>query len=417
MALANPIALGRMLTPVQRKTFVAAFLGWTLDAFDFFIVTFVVKDIAEEFHRDRGQIIFALTLTLLLRPVGALIFGIAADRVGRRGPLMVNILLYSFLELLSGFAPNLTIFLILRALFGIAMGGEWGVGAALALESMPAEARGFFSGLLQEGYAFGYLIAAIVFFLVVPHFGWRAMFFVGAAPALLVVYIRSQIPESDSWKAQKALKPSLTGDLWRSFRRQPQLFLYAIALMAAFNFMSHGSQDLYPTFLRVQRNFNPGTTTAVAVFYNIGAILGGMLFGAISQRIGRRRAIVTAALLGILAIPLWVFSPSAVLLAVGAFALQFFVQGAWGVIPVHLNELSPGEVRGTFPGLVYQIGNFLAAFALQIENLFATKTFPLPNGDADYGKALAVIMLVVFLAVAIITALGKERRGVDFATD
>jgi SHS family lactate transporter-like MFS transporter len=417
MALANPIALGRMLTPVQRKTFVAAFLGWTLDAFDFFIVTFVVKDIAEEFHRDRGQIIFALTLTLLLRPVGAVIFGIAADRLGRRGPLMVNILLYSFLELLSGFAPNLTIFLILRALFGIAMGGEWGVGAALALESMPAEARGFFSGLLQEGYAFGYLIAAIVFFLVVPHFGWRAMFFVGAAPALLVLYIRSQIPESESWKAQKTLKPSATGDLWRSFRRQPQLFLYAIALMAAFNFMSHGSQDLYPTFLRVQRNFNPGTTTAVAVFYNIGAILGGMLFGAISQRIGRRRAIVTAALLGILAIPLWAFSPSVVLLALGAFALQFFVQGAWGVIPVHLNELSPGEVRGTFPGLVYQIGNFLAAFALQIENLFATKTFPLPNGDADYGKALAVIMLVVFLAVAIITALGKERRGVDFATD
>jgi SHS family lactate transporter-like MFS transporter len=417
MALANPIALGRMLTPVQRKTFVAAFLGWTLDAFDFFIVTFVVKDIAEEFHRDRGQIIFALTLTLLLRPVGAVVFGIAADRLGRRGPLMVNILLYSFLELLSGFAPNLTVFLILRALFGIAMGGEWGVGAALALESMPAEARGFFSGLLQEGYAFGYLIAAIVFFLVVPHFGWRAMFFVGAAPALLVVYIRAQIPESESWKAQKTLKPSLTGDLWRSFRRQPKLFLYAIALMAAFNFMSHGSQDLYPTFLRVQRNFNPGTTTAVAVFYNIGAILGGMLFGAISQRIGRRRAIVTAALLGILAIPLWVFSPSAVLLAIGAFALQFFVQGAWGVIPVHLNELSPGEVRGTFPGLVYQIGNFLAAFALQIENLFATKTFPLPNGDADYGKALAVIMLIVFLAVAIITALGKERRGVDFATD
>jgi SHS family lactate transporter-like MFS transporter len=417
MALANPIALGRMLTPVQRKTFVAAFLGWTLDAFDFFIVTFVVKDIAEEFHRERGWIIFALTLTLLLRPVGALIFGIAADRLGRRGPLMVNILLYSFLELLSGFAPNLTVFLILRALFGIAMGGEWGVGAALALESMPAEARGFFSGLLQEGYAFGYLIAAIVFFLVVPHFGWRAMFFVGAAPALLVLYIRSQIPESESWKAQKKLKPSMTGDLWRSFRKQPQLFLYAIVLMAAFNFMSHGSQDLYPTFLRVQRNFDPGTTTAVAVFYNIGAILGGMLFGAISQRIGRRRAIVTAALLGILAIPLWVFSPSAVLLAIGAFALQFFVQGAWGVIPVHLNELSPGEVRGTFPGLVYQIGNFLAAFALQIENLFATKTFPLPNGDADYGKALAVIMLVVFLAVAIVTALGKERRGVDFATD
>jgi SHS family lactate transporter-like MFS transporter len=417
MALANPIALGRMLTPVQRKTFVAAFLGWTLDAFDFFIVTFVVKDIAEEFHRTRVEVLGAITLTLMLRPLGALIFGIIADKFGRRGPLMVNIIIYSFLELLSGFAPNFTVFLILRALYGVAMGGEWGVGAALALESMPDEARGFFSGVLQEGYATGYLLAAIVFFLVEPHFGWRAMFFVGAAPALLVVYIRSQVPESDAWKAQKIAKAGRTGDLLRSFARQPLLFLYAIILMAAFNFMSHGSQDLYPTFLRDQMHFNPGTVTTLAVIANIGAIFGGMLFGAFSQKIGRRRAIVTAALIGILAIPLWVFAPTTALLAVGAFILQFFVQGAWGVIPIHLNELSPGEVRGTFPGFVYQLGNLISAGAAQIEAAFALKTFPLPDAGADYGKALAVIMLVVFLAVAIITALGKERRGVDFATD
>jgi SHS family lactate transporter-like MFS transporter len=417
MALANPIALGRMLTPVQRKTFVAAFLGWTLDAFDFFIVTFVVKDIAEEFHRTRVEVLGAITLTLMLRPLGALIFGSIADRFGRRGPLMVNIVIYSILELLSGFAPNFTVFLILRALYGVAMGGEWGVGAALALESMPAEARGFFSGVLQEGYATGYLLAAIVFFLVEPHFGWRAMFYVGAVPALLVVYIRSQVPESDAWKAQKIAKAGRTGDLLRSFVRQPLLFLYAIVLMAAFNFMSHGSQDLYPTFLRDQMHFKPGTVTTLAVIANIGAIFGGMIFGAFSQNIGRRRAIVTAALVGVLAIPLWVFAPTTALLAVGAFILQFFVQGAWGVIPVHLNELSPGEVRGTFPGFVYQLGNLISAGAAQMEAAFATKTFPLPDGGADYGKALAVIMLVVFLAVAIVTALGKERRGVDFATD
>ena len=417
MALANPLALARLLTPVQRKTFVAAFLGWTLDAFDFFIVTFVVKDIAEEFHQSRVAVLGAITLTLMLRPLGALIFGIVADRFGRRGPLMINIVIYSFLELLSGFAPNFTIFLVLRALYGIAMGGEWGVGAALALESMPAEARGFFSGVLQEGYATGYLIAAIVFFLVEPHFGWRAMFFVGAAPALLVVYIRSQVPESDAWKAQKAAKTGETGNLWRSFRNQPLLFVYAIVLMAAFNFMSHGSQDLYPTFLRDQMHFNPGTTTTLAIIANVGAIFGGMLFGGYSQRIGRRRAIVTAALVGILAIPLWVFSPSTILLAVGAFVLQFFVQGAWGVVPIHLNELSPGDVRGTFPGFVYQLGNLISAGAAQIEASFAKKTFPLPNGDADYAKALATIMLVVFLTVAIVTAIGKERRGIDFAKD
>jgi SHS family lactate transporter-like MFS transporter len=405
------------LTPVQRRTFVAAFLGWTLDAFDFFLVTFVVKDIADEFHQSRVAVLGAITLTLMLRPLGALIFGIIADRFGRRGPLMVNILFYSVLELLSGFAPTFTVFLILRAIYGVAMGGEWGVGAALALESLPAETRGFFSGVLQQGYATGYLLAAVVFFLIYPHFGWRAMFFVGAAPALLVLYIRSFVPESDAWKEQKARKVGETGNLWLSFGRRPGLFIYAIVLMAAFNFMSHGSQDLYPTFLRDQHGFNVGTVTLLAIVANIGAILGGTVFGGLSQTWGRRRAIVTSALVGIFAIPLWVFAPSVALLAVGAFVLQFFVQGAWGVIPIHLNELSPGEVRGTFPGFTYQLGNFISAGAAQIEGSFAKHTFPLANGDADYGKALAVIMLVVFAAVAIITAAGKERRGIDFSTD
>jgi SHS family lactate transporter-like MFS transporter len=330
---------------------------------------------------------------------------------------MASILLYSAFELASGFAPTFTILLVLRALYGVAMGGEWGVGAALSLESMPAEARGFFSGVLQQGYATGFLLAAIVFYLVEPHFGWRAMFFVGAAPALLVVYIRSQIPESDAWKAQKTAKLGETGNLVRSFSKQPGVFIYAIILMAAFNFMSHGSQDLYPTFLRVQHGFNPGTTTLLSVIANVGAIFGGTLFGGLSQRIGRRRSIVTSALIGILVIPLWAFAPTTALLAVGAFLIQFFVQGAWGVIPVHLNELSPGEVRGTFPGFTYQIGNAISAFSAQIETNFAKNTFPLKGGEANYAEALAVIMLVVFLVVAVVTAVGKERRGVDFASD
>ena len=405
------------LTPVQRRTFIAAFLGWALDAFDFFLVTFVVKDIADEFHQSRVAVLGAITLTLMLRPLGALIFGIIADRFGRRGPLMVNILFYSALELLTGFAPTFTVFLLLRAIYGVAMGGEWGVGAALALETLPAQTRGFFSGVLQQGYATGYLLAAIAFYVVYPHFGWRAMFFVGAAPALLVLYIRSYVPESEAWKEQKARKVGETGNLWLAFRRQPGLFIYAIVLMAAFNFLSHGSQDLYPTFLRDQHGFGVGTVTSLAIIANLGAIVGGTLFGGLSQRWGRRRAIVTAALVGILAIPLWVFAPSVALLAVGAFVLQFFVQGAWGVIPIHLNELSPGEVRGTFPGFTYQLGNFLSAGAAQIEGGFAKHTFGLANGDADYAKALAVIMLVVFSLVALITALGKERRGIDFAAD
>jgi SHS family lactate transporter-like MFS transporter len=417
MALANPLAMARSLTPVQRRTFIAAFLGWTLDAFDFFVVTFVLKDIGAEFHLETTTTVWAITVTLLCRPIGALIFGTLADRFGRRGPLMASILLYSAFELASGFAPSFTILVVLRALYGVAMGGEWGVGAALSLESLPAQARGFFSGVLQQGYAFGFLLAALVFFLVEPHFGWRAMFFVGALPALLVLYIRSQIPESDAWKAQKISRHGATGNLARAFAKQPGLFIYAIILMAAFNFMSHGSQDLYPTFLRVQHGFNPITTTTLAVIANVGAICGGTLFGGISQRIGRRRAIVTAALVGILAIPLWAFAPSTALLAVGAFLIQFFVQGAWGVIPVHLNELSPGDVRGTFPGFTYQFGNAVSAFSAQIEASFAKNTFPAADGTANYGEALAVIMVVVFLVVAIVAAVGKERRGVDFASD
>ena len=417
MAVANPTAAPARLTPVQWRTFIAAFLGWTLDAFDFFLVTFVIKDIAETFSQSRVAVLFAITLTLMLRPLGALIFGYFADRYGRRGPLMINILLYSLLEVLSGFAPTFTVFLVLRGLYGVAMGGEWGVGAALALESIPAERRGFFSGVLQQGYATGYLLAAVAFYFVYPHFGWRALFFVGAAPALLVLYIRTLVPESDAWKSQKNRNLGETGNLVRSIGRQPGLYIYAIVLMAAFNFMSHGSQDLYPTFLRDQHGFNPGQTSSLAIIANVGAICGGTLFGGLSQRFGRRRTIVTASLLGILAIPLWAFAPTVALLAVGAFILQFFVQGAWGVIPIHLNELSPGDVRGTFPGFTYQLGNLITAYAAQLEAAIAKKGFPLPSGEADYAKALAVIMLVVFAIVAVVTAAGKERRGVDFATD
>jgi SHS family lactate transporter-like MFS transporter len=416
MAIVNPISALRQLDPIGRRTFIAAFLGWTLDAFDFFLVTFVITDIAKEFTVDRVAVLGAITLTLMFRPLGALIFGQLADRFGRKGPLMINILLYSGLEFATGFSPNFTTFLVLRALFGIAMGGEWGVGAALALEGMPAKTRGFFSGLLQEGYATGYLLAAVAFFFVLPHLGWRWMFFIGAAPALLVVYIRSQIPESAAWKQRKSQKIGETSNLWTSFLQAPGLFIYAIVLMAAFNFMSHGSQDLYPTFLRVQHHFDFTTTTVLAIIANIGAIAGGMLFGTLSQGWGRKRAIITAALIGLFAIPLWAFAPTTALLAVGAFVIQFFVQGAWGVIPVHLNELSPGNVRGTFPGFTYQLGNLISAGTAQMEGAFAKNIFPLPGGEADYAKAMAVVMVIVFLAVALITALGTEKRGVDFVT-
>jgi SHS family lactate transporter-like MFS transporter len=417
MALANPIELTRALTPVQRRTFLAAFLGWTLDAFDFFLLTFIVTDIAKAFGVEKGTVLYGILFTLCLRWVGAIVFGSLADRYGRRAPLMASILLYSILEFATGFSTSIAMFLVLRALFGIAMGGEWGVGAALALESLPERSRGFFSGVLQQGYATGYLLAAVTFGLVYPHFGWRAMFFVGAIPALLVLYIRVAVPESDAWREQKARNAKTTGNLFAAFKKQPGLFVLAILMMASFNFMSHGSQDLYPTFLRDQRHYDTATTSGLSIIANIGAIIGGSLFGALSQSWGRKRAIVTSSLIGILVIPLWAFAPSTALLALGAFLLQFFVQGAWGVVPIHLNELSPGIVRGTFPGFAYQIGNLISAGSSNIENAFAKQSFPIGLDGADFAKAMAIVMVIVFLAVAIVTAVGPERKGVDFASD
>jgi len=348
----------RSLSPQQRNTVIAAYLGWTLDAFDFFILVFVLKHIAEEFHTDVPAVAVAIFLTLAMRPLGALIFGLAADRFGRRTTLMVDVLLYSVFEFLTGFSTGLTMFLVLRALFGVAMGGEWGVGASLVMETIPEDSRGLVSGILQAGYPSGYLIASIVFFLLFPIIGWRGMFFVGAVPALLVLYIRRNVEESPAFlqRQAKPQRPFLT-----VLRENIPLFLWAVLLMTAFNFFSHGTQDLYPTFLETQRQYDSYTVGAIAIVYNIGAIVGGLTFGSLSQRWGRRRTIVIAALLAIPVAPLWVWGHGPVMLAIGAFLMQLFVQGAWGIVPVHLNELSPDEVRGTFPGFAYQLGNLLAS--------------------------------------------------------
>jgi SHS family lactate transporter-like MFS transporter len=406
----------RELNGQQWRAFVAAFLGWTLDAFDFFLVTFVVVRIATDFNRAIPEVAFAITITLMLRPLGALIFGVFADKYGRRGPLMASVLIYSIIELLTAFSPNFTIFIVLRGLYGIAMGGEWGVGAALALETLPAKARGVASGILQQGYATGYLIAAAIFGLFFESIGWRGMFVVGALPALLVLYIRSQVQESPSWRAGQAKPIGERLNLWTSFLKQPILYVYAILLMASFNFLSHGSQDLYPTFLTKQRQFDPHTVALVTIIVNIGAICGGTLFGGLSQQLGRKRTILLACILGGATIPLWLNAPSTALLATGGFLMQFFVQGAWGVIPAHLNELSPGDVRGTFPGFTYQLGNLISAGSAQIEAAYAA-TLQAPGGGANYSQALMTIMIGVFVAVFVLTLVGPERRGVAFVEE
>ena len=445
----------RTLDRSQWSAVVASFLGWTLDAFDFFLMVFMFSAIAKEFHTNVAAVAIASTLTLASRPFGALVFGMLADRFGRRPVLMADILIYSALEFASAFAPSLTVLLVLRALFGFAMGGEWGVGASLTMESIPPKARGFISGLLQEGYATGYLVAALVFYFLFDRIGWRGMFVVGLVPALLVVLLRMGVKESPTFEAQQAeakrsaaprhglglliavslvalivaMGPALVGALDKGamlkwvylvdapialcglwvFRKHWRIALYAVALMTAFNFFSHGAQDLYPTFLGKQRGLNTQTVALLAIIANLGAILGGLAFGAWSEQIGRRWAIVIAAVLSLAVLPLWVFSHSLVLLALGAFAMQVMVQGAWGVVPVHLNELSPSDQRGAFPGFVYQLGNLLASGCVVWQSQFAEAH------GGDYSLAMAVVVGVVAIAIALLTFLGPERRGANFA--
>jgi SHS family lactate transporter-like MFS transporter len=396
------------LTTAQKKTVLASFLGWMLDAFDFFLLTFLLKDIAKEFSVEVPQVAYALFLTLAMRFVGAFIFGRIGDKWGRKPALMLDIVCYSVLGALAAFSPNLAIFLALRTLFGVAMGGEWGLGSSLVMESIPAQARGFVSGILQCGYPAGFLLASIAYGLLYGRtigdytIGWRAMFLLSILPALVVLFIRSHVPESPAFvEAQKGPKPGL----WETLSANWGLVIYSVVLMMCFNFFSHGTQDLYPTFLQKQHQFDSTTVSWINIVANMGAIVGGLSFGALSEKIGRVNAITIASLIALPAIPLWAFSSTPFLLAVGAFVMQISVQGAWGVIPAHLNELSPGPVRATLPAFVYQAGNFLASY----NGPFQAKLAESPGNS--YGYALALVAGIVAVAIIVVIRFSPERRG------
>ena len=392
-------------TKEQKNAVIASYLGWTLDAFDFFLLIFLVTDVAKEFDISVKAVTIAITLTLAFRPLGAFLFGRLADRYGRKPVMMIDVLLYAGLGALTAASPNLTVFLIIRALFGIAMGGEWGVGASLTMETIPARSRGLVSGLLQAGYPSGLLLASLVYGVLYPVIGWRGMFLVGFAPALLVLYIRQFVHESPGFAPHHAHGDGRT---LRVLARHWRLAIYAMIFMMAMNFFSHGTQDLYPTMLKVDHGLDPRLVSTINIIAAIGAILGGLTFGALSQRIGRRRALVTGALLALPVIPLWAFSQSALFLAAGGFVMQFMVQGCWGIIPAHLNELSPREARGTFPGVVYQLGNFLASYNATLQ---ADMTLRL----GSYGAALAMVAGVAAIAIAALALTGQEARDVDMA--
>ena len=387
-------------SPAQKNTVIASYLGWTLDAFDFFLLVFVLKDVTREFGVEESHVALAITLTLACRPLGAFIFGRLADRFGRRPILMLDVGLYSMLGFATAFAPNLTSFLVIRALFGVAMGGEWGIGASLTMESVRQESRGMVSGLLQSGYPTGYLLASVVYGLVYNTIGWRGMFMVGALPALLVLYIRRYVPESPGWNAQRARQ----GNILTVLARHWGTALYAIVLMTAFNFFSHGTQDIYPRFLQGQHGFSVHEVTTIAIIYNIGAIVGGWTFGLWSQSLGRRRMIMIGAVLSLPVVYLWAYSTTMVGLACGAFLMQVCVQGAWGVIPAHLNELSPPDARATFPGTVYQLGNFIASSNAVLQTTIAK------NEGGNYAFALASVAVAAAVAIFVLTAVGREAR-------
>jgi MFS transporter, SHS family, lactate transporter len=383
----------------------ASFLGWTLDAFDFFLVVSCLTAIGKEFHQPDKAVAFAITLTLVFRPVGAFLFGLMADRYGRRLPLMIDLIFYSVVEVATGFAPNFTTFLVLRALFGIGMGGEWGVGASLAMEKVPPKWRGVLSGLLQEGYALGSLLASLCYLFLFDRWGWRPMFFLGGLPALLAVFVRFRVKESEIW--QKTKQESW-GGVGGNIARHWKLFLYLVLLMTGMNLASHGTQDMYPTFLQRFWKFGTVERSAIAAVSMVGAIAGGILVGLYSDRMGRRRAIVSALLLAILVVPLWAYAPSVGLLVAGAFLIQFFAQGAWGVIPAHLSELSPNSIRGFLPGFAYQCGVLLAGGVSTFEAMLAE--------HMSYATAMALTAATVFFVTAIIAGLGKEHKGLSFAS-
>jgi len=395
----------KSLEPSQRSAIWASYLGWTLDAFDYFLLVFMLKAISAEFGTDIASVQKAVFLTLAARPIGAFCFGWLAERFGRRPVLMADIILFSVLEFGSGFAPSLFSLLVLRFLFGIAMGGEWGLGASLVMESIPPRLRGPVSGLLQSGYPTGYFVASLVYFLLFDAIGWRGMFMVGVAPALLVLLIRIHVKESPAFEASlKRPRANPIAELFRHWK----IALYMIVLMAAFNAFSHGTQDLYPTFLQVQHHFDTHLTGTLTAIMNVGAIVGGIGFGIWSERIGRKRAIIIASALALPILPLWAFTSTPFLLGLGAFLMQIAVQGAWGIIPVHLNELSPGAVRALFPGFAYQLGNL----AMSWNGVFQAQIAE-SHGN-NYGLALALFGGVTAVIIVIWTAIGPERRHASF---
>ncbi|KAG9287568.1 hypothetical protein G9A89_019629 [Geosiphon pyriformis] len=418
----TPWKLLGSLNRTQALTFACAFLGWALVAFNFHILAFALPYIAKDFNQPPSIIAITTTITLLTGPIGALFFGLAADKWGRKIPFMLNILLYTSTQLASGFAPNYPIFVLIRSIFGLALGGEWGLSAALAMEALPSECRGIFSGILQAGYSTGYLLSAVFYYAIISNFGWRAVYWIGSFPAILIPIVYFFVPESKIWQQQQEAKKQLNQEQKKSklfsgiqsmTKKDWRRFGYMMILMSFFAFIAHATLDMNPTFLKEQIGLTPGTTAIISIIACCGAITGGTTGGYFSQYWGRRRTIIISTMISGCFIPLWVLPRIPIALTLGFFGLRAFAMGAFGVIPAHLNELSPPSMRGTLPGLTYQIGNMVAAPSAQIIAALGER-FPDSSGKANYGMMQALLTLISMLGVIIATALGKEAKDIDF---
>jgi len=387
----------------------SSILGWVLDAFDFFVVVFLFDALAANFHVEKKAIVWTIFITLAMRPVGALLFGALADRFGRKKPLMACVIYFSTVTVLSGFAPNYLFFVVMRALYGIGMGGYWGIGASFAMENAPRKQRGVLSGMMQGGYPFGYLLAAVGMLTIMPHLGWRAMFVVGSLLAVVIVILTYLSPESEAWKQHRM---GSIANIFKTLFQHMGSFSYLLLVMVVMSCLSHGTQDLYPDFLKSLPSIKDALVLGmkplygIPIIYNIGAITGAIFFGSISERIGRRYAIMVALVLSLLAIPAWAFGGSVLTLVIGSYVMQTGVQGAFGVIPAHLNELSPDAVRSLFPGFVYQLGVLVASPAVSFE-FFLRDHF-------GYPWALTLFEVIVIVLLLIIFALGPEQHGRHF---
>ncbi|KIY44464.1 MFS general substrate transporter [Fistulina hepatica ATCC 64428] len=431
---ARPLLVAlREITPIQWALFCSGWLAWTCDAIDFFSVSLSVSSLASDFNEDVSNVTTAITLTLLLRPVGAAIFGLISDRFGRKWPLIVNLLIVAVLQLGAGFVKSFSAFLGIRSLFGIGMGGIWGLAASTALENLPVETRGLASGVLQQGYAVGYLLAACINLKLVPATspGWRTLFWTASGISAFAAAVRVMLPESDIFlraRRAAAARGHVTENKGRIFIREARqvlklhwlLCIYAVLFMTGFNFLSHGSQDLYPTYLEKSKGFSSHQATVATIIGNCGAIVGGAIAGWASQYMGRRLTIIVFILITGAFIPLWIFPSSFSSLSAGAFCVQFGVQGAWGVVPIQLAEMSPPAFRATFPGLTYQLGNMVSSASSQIEATGGDhlKTTIIEDGKEtvvpNYATVQGILIGSVAVFLLIVTVIGPENLGAHF---